>query len=166
MKLIAISGLLLGVLLTLSCSKEIIDLEKKYPNVDPDLWSYYEEFEAEADKRGLSYDLNNLNISGEIQEIHQSGVAGSCQYGSAINNHVTIDKTFWNRASDFTKEMVVFHELGHCALLRGHDERQNRAGLCLSIMRSGTGNCIDAYSAQNRDAYLNELFSKTNDIFN
>jgi len=147
------------LVLFISCSKDISSFQKRYDNVDPELWSHYAAFESEAEKRGFTYDLNNLRVSGEISEIHQAGVAGSCQYGSAIDNHVTIDETFWSKSSNLNREFVVFHELGHCALFRGHDERQNARGLCLSLMRSGTGSCRDAYSVENRDAYLDELFA-------
>lgn len=146
------------LVLLMSCSKDLGIFEKQYSNVDEELWSHYAEFEIEAEKRGFSFDLDNLSIGGEIAEIDENGVAGTCQYGSAINNHVTIDETFWLRSSNLIREFVVFHELGHCALLRGHDESQNAQGLCLSIMRSGLGTCRDAYSIENRDAYLDELF--------
>ncbi len=154
-----IAVLATGIVLLSSCEKEIAILNPEYPNVERALWKYYAEFEEEAAKRGLFYDLNDIGVTGEISEIHDPGVAGSCQYGSAINNHVTIDQTYWNRSGELYREFVVFHELGHCALFRGHDESANNAGLCLSIMRSGLGGCRDAYSEQNRTAYLDELFS-------
>ena len=71
---------------------------------------------------------------------------------------MTIDKTFWNRSSELYKEFVVFHELGHCVLDRNHKEDKDSRGRCLSIMRSGLGDCLDAYSSANRTYYLNELF--------
>lgn len=159
MKTIAFSISAVCILfLSSSCERELELFSPQYSNVDQALWKYYEDFEKEAELRGFSFDLNNLEVSGEISQIHDSGVAGTCQFGSAINNHVTIDQTFWNRSSELSREFVVFHELGHCALLRGHDESSNQNGLCLSIMRSGLGDCRDAYSTQNREAYLNELF--------
>jgi len=155
--------IILPVLLAMcSCSKDLVLFEKQYPRADKELWSLYERFEAEAEKRGQYYDLQSLRIGGEISEIAEQGVAGTCQFGSAINNHVTIDESFWNRSSNLLREFVVFHELGHCVLLRPHDESRNARGLCLSMMRSGTGNCIDAYSVENRQAYIDELFSSGN----
>jgi hypothetical protein len=148
----------LTVIVTFSCTKENLSFERQFPNVEKELWTFYSSFESEAEKRGLSIDLQDLQISGEIDEIQESGVAGRCQYGSAISNHITIDATFWRKASNSFKEFIVFHELGHCALFRGHDESQNEQGLCLSIMRSGSGGCFDAYSETNRAVYLDELF--------
>lgn len=141
-----------------SCAKETETENIQYFNVDPALWELYASFENEASKRGMEIDLNELGISAEISNIHENGVAGLCQYGSAINNHITIDLPYWNRSGASYREFVVFHELGHCALERGHDESQNNAGLCLSIMRSGVESCRDAYNVSNRSIYLDELF--------
>ena len=150
--------LFFSALLIQSCSTDETTAQSRFPNVDQALWPYYSAFEEAAIERGFDYDLNQLKISGEIKEIHQDGVAGSCRFGSHINNEVTIDLGFWNNSSSLYKEFVVFHELGHCVLLRDHDESIDNQGRCLSIMRSGLTNCRDAYSLQNRDYYLDELF--------
>ncbi|WP_235297079.1 hypothetical protein [Portibacter marinus] len=147
-----------------SCSSDFIVEELQYPDADPRLWEYFERFENEALQRGLRIDLNQIEIIGKIEPIEDQGVAGVCQYGSAIHNNIAIDRDFWNRVGANQREMVVFHELGHCVLLRAHREDQNQSGLCLSIMRSGTGTCRDAYNVVNRPAYLDELFSITNDL--
>ncbi|MEM9547247.1 MAG: hypothetical protein AAGA77_14805 [Bacteroidota bacterium] len=158
---ILLSAIVLTFLFT-SCQQEVIEPvvepDIRFSNVDPQLRPYYSAFEAEANRRGFDYDLTELNILGKIEEIHQENVAGSCMFGRFIDNEVTIDQTFWNRSSPIFKEFVVFHELGHCVLLRGHDESADAQGRCLSIMRSGTLDCRDAYSLQNRDFYLDELF--------
>lgn len=131
---------------------------KAYPLVDEDLWLYFESFEKEAQTRGLNYDLDALEITGIIEEISDEGVAGTCQYGQHIH-HVTVDKSFWNNASNLRREMVVYHELGHCVLHKDHTEDYNREGTCLSIMNSGTAPCTVAYTHQNREYYINELFA-------
>ena len=136
--------------------------EEGYHNVDQRLWSYYEEFEEEARLRGFAVDLRNARISGEIDEIDENNVIGTCQYGGYSTNHVTIDDVFWARSSNLGKEFVVFHELGHCFLNRGHKEDSTSEGLCVSLMRSGNGGCQDAYNTRNRDYYLDELFSEYN----
>lgn len=143
-----------------SCQKETIVPEAKiqFSNVDPELWSYYSNFETEAKLRGFDYDLDALQISGEIIEIPEDNVAGSCKFGSHIHNEVTIDQEFWNRSTTSLKEFVVFHELGHCVLLRDHDESVDNQGRCLSLMRSGLTDCRDNYNQQSRSRYLDELF--------
>lgn len=148
------------VLVFTACQKETTEIQNnfQFPNVDPELWSYYAQFEIEANLRGYDYDLNALQIKGVIQEIHENNVAGSCKFGSHINNEVTIDRGFWNKSSNMLKEFVVFHELGHCVLLRDHNEAEDAHGNCLSIMRSGLTKCRDTYAPQNRDQFIDELF--------
>ena len=155
------------IMIGLACTKENSELTVEaepeevvvgYPNVDERLWIYFERFEQEGERRGYTRDLRAARITGMIQTISDDGVAGSCSYSSINPNHVTIDLEFWNRASDRAREFVVFHELGHCDLARGHREDANAVGLCLSIMRSGLGDCRDAYSTINRPDYIDELF--------
>ena len=146
-----------------SCKKdepisEITIQEKTYPNVSQFLWDYFERFEQAAAERGHVINLNAEGITGEIMEIDQDRVAGSCSFSSHAPNHVTIDLGFWNEASDLIKEMVIFHELGHCSLLRGHREDAHGNGACVSIMRSGAEDCRDNYRLTTRAAYLDELF--------
>lgn len=133
--------------------------EKSYPNVDPQLWKYFASFEHEALIRGISIDLNAEGVSAEIEQIPEDGVAGTCHFGSQIQNHVTVDQSFWNNSNENWREFVVFHELGHCSLLRGHYEGMDSNGTCLSIMASGTQECTSRYNSVNRTTYLNELFS-------
>lgn len=130
----------------------------QFSGVDQRLWDMFEDFENEARARGVNIDLNELEITGEIQDIDDNGVAGQCTYGSHIS-HVTIDRNYWNSSSNSFREFIVFHELGHCALNRGHKEDAFDNGICRSIMRSGLEDCFDAYSVQNRAYYLDELFA-------
>ena len=136
------------------------DNDKSYINVPEALWDYFHRFEDEAQERGFQIDLNALNISAEIIEIDEDGVAGSCSYGTNHPNHIIIDLTFWNQTSDLFKEMIIFHELGHCSLFRGHREDSYSDGTCVSIMRSGLGDCLDNYRVITREKYLDELFEE------
>lgn len=150
---------LLTIVFCFSCTQEEpIPEAPAYPNVEQALWPYFQTFEEEAAARGLEIDLANARLSGEIDNLDDGNVIGLCQYGRYINNHITIDKQFWNRSSNLAREMVVFHELGHCFLGRDHLENAFRSGHCESIMRSGTCCCRDGYSASTRTYYVDELF--------
>jgi len=131
-----------------------------YENIHPEMRSYFVEFEKEANRRGLNFEaeLNLLNTS--FADIPQSGVAGQCRWHSSQPNLVTIDTPFWNNANESLREWVMFHELGHCILDRDHSEAENQNGICLSIMASGTGSCQSEYNANNKEFYLDELFSE------
>ena len=92
------------------------------------------------------------------RNIPAESVAGQCNFYSHSPNHVIIDSEFWSRASDNFKEMIVFHELGHCILNRDHREGRTNSGFCVSIMRSGELPCRDAYTDVNKPYYVEELF--------
>jgi len=133
---------------------------KQYPLVDQALWSHFSAFEQAAAERGYRVDLSNTQITGTIESLNQGNVAGVCSYGGRTNRRdVTIDKEFWDRASHLGREYIVFHELGHCFLGRGHKEACLSNRVYASLMRSGHGTCRDNYRSQTRAYYLDELFS-------
>ena len=129
-------------------------------SIPPSLTPFFETFRAKALEYDLVIDYSVANVTAEIIIINEGSVAGSCTTNGHDLRHITIDQTFWNQASHLVKEMVIFHELGHCILGRGHREDSFSNGICRSIMRSGLGTCSDAYIPQNRDYFIQELFSE------
>lgn len=128
-----------------------------YPNVPKDLWMYYQRFEKESLIRQQKLDLKALGISAEIAKIPRStGSVGLCNQSGDLH-HIIVDKTFWETASDLKKELIVFHELGHCVLNRRHND-EAEGGICRSIMRTGETACLANYTEQTRAVYLDELF--------
>ena len=109
---------------------------ERFPNVDEALWEHFETFELEAAHRGIVMDLATQNLTAQFRDIPQDHVAGQCSYSYYSPRQVTIDIPFWKRSSQLSREMIVFHELGHCVLNLDHDERSFPSGLCRSIMRS------------------------------
>lgn len=165
------------LVLLISCSKdqevvtpdiaEVPPEPTGYEEVDEALWDYFDRFELEASARGIVIDLRSEEVTAEISEIDSRNVAGRCNYNHRNPNKVTIDLSFWRRSGDRSREFVVFHELGHCILYRGHKEDANAFNVCESIMRSGTGDCFDNYNRTTRREYLDELFDERyrGDIF-
>lgn len=143
-------------------TNDFVETVKSYPGVDRDLWLYFQRFEEEGNKRGMDIDLIASKITGIISDIEQEHVAGLCNYSSNAPEHVTIDTDFWASASDLYKEFVVYHELGHCYLVRGHREAAHADGTCKSLMRSGLEDCKDNYNSVSRADYLDELFDPNN----
>lgn len=139
-----------------------------FPGVDERLWPYFIRFQHEASERDIVVDLVTLGITGTIEEIEENNVSGLCNFNSRGPNHVMIDLAFWEAAPALFKEFIVFHELGHCALLRDHREGSDQIGICLSIMRSGLDGCNDNYNSVSRTGFLDELFDPAfaNDIEN
>lgn len=122
--------------------------------IDSRLKPYFDRFEEEATLRGL--DLDFTDLEGRIEEL--DGLGGQCVRNTALPDQVLIDFVFWTQASEFEKEFIVFHELGHCVLNRSHLETKNPDGSCLSIMHSGSSGCRFIYNEGNREEYLEELF--------
>lgn len=123
-----------------------------------DLQPYFTSFEAAAADLGVPIDLSASGVTAEIRAINEGNVAGNCSTNGHDIRHITIDRSFWVNASPLLREMVVYHELGHCILGRGHTETAFANGVCTSIMRSGLGDCQDAYTYGNREYYIRELF--------
>lgn len=163
------SRLSIGLLLLISfiaCKKDEAFIETEsgvrvFPEVDEALWPYFEAFELEAAERGVEVDLRESGIAGEITPIDEEHVAGQCSYIPNIlsSGNVTVDSEFWENSSPLFKEFIVFHELGHCFLKRDHREDATAQGVCVSLMRSGLGNCQDNYNSQTRGVYIDELFN-------
>lgn len=84
------------------------------------------------------------------------GTIGMCSY-SGSRGKVTLSSSAWSRGSNTFKEMLVFHELGHCLLGRGHKNSTHSDGRPESLMRSSLFS-EKTYNA-NRDGYLKELFT-------
>lgn len=129
---------------------------KSYPLADTQLWPFFENFEAAAKQRGININLTTQQIKATIEAIPAPNV-GLC---SRTNNDrvIIIDQKFWTSRSLLSRELIVFHELGHCSLQLEHRNKQV-GGICKSIMRSGHEGCLDNYTTASRSTYLDELFS-------
>lgn len=143
-----------------ACEKEalIMTADKEYPGVDAELWMYFQRFEVAAAERGIEIDLVASGITGSIKDLNLGNVVGMCNHNPSSPNHVVIDEAFWMRSSTLKKEMIIFHELGHCYMGLEHRDGANSNGVCKSIMRSGMGGCMDMYTQNNRGGYHDELF--------
>jgi len=137
-----------------SCAKNT-EAIYHYSDVDKRLHEYFKKFEEEGKKRGLTVDLEKSNISGSIATINVNGIVGLCNYSA---NKVIIDEDFWTRSSNASKELIVFHELGHCYLHLSHNTIPSNDGVCKSIMRPGDGGCLDFYNATTRVKLIDGLF--------
>lgn len=160
-----LANYLITILLVMStsfqaCQKENLILtnnNKVFPGVDTELWVFFNQFEEASAKRGIPVDLVAAGITGSIENLNIDNIAGMCTRNI---HHVTIDKTFWERSSSLRKELIVFHELGHCYLNLNHSDDAYPDGRCKSIMRSGMGACVDVYTYDSRKEYQDELFEE------
>lgn len=146
---------ILFLFLFIACEKALIE-PITYPDVSAELCPYFQSFEEEAANRDISINLKLAGIKGKLVNI-QNGYVGLCS--THAKKEILIDRDFWKRSSRLIKELIVFHELGHCSLERKHNNQQAANGTCASIMRSGLGGCVDFYTEKTRAQLLDELFS-------
>ena len=140
-------------LITIGCSEETEVSTESF--IDDDLTEYFMLFETEASNRGFL--ISTMGVAGYIQNL-EDDIAGQCATYNDGAREIRIDRAYWSRASLTEKEMLVFHELGHCVLGRGHHNDSDTRGFCVSIMNSGIGECVSRYNRNNRELYLDELF--------
>lgn len=71
---------------------------------------------------------------------------------------IILDMDTWARLNDYGREILLFHELGHCVLGRPHDDRMRDDGCPKSIMKSSLSDIDIICYALDRDYYIKELF--------
>lgn len=147
-------GMLLILVVIISCGKETDD--NQY--IANELQQYFDQFEVEAAQYDIEVDIDDLDLSGYIENIQSNGTVGQCKIYSDGMQEVVIDERYWSRIGYAEKEFLVFHELGHCILGRDHDDSEIVGDICKSIMRSGLTDCSVLYDEVNRELYIKELF--------
>jgi hypothetical protein len=99
------------------------------PQVDADLKPYIQKFEQEID-HPASY------ISAKFANL-ESPVLGRCTF--SYPPLIEIDPETWQNLSEYGREQLMYHELGHCALGLKHDDTTTMMGemeLPASIMNT------------------------------
>lgn len=86
----------------------------------PEFAPYLMRFSNEAKKRGImldKYRVEALSISFSFNLSDYNALA-ECNMNTL---HIGVSESYWVSASDMEKEVLLFHELGHCLLGRDHD---------------------------------------------
>ncbi len=125
---------------------------------------YVDAFEMEASKRGVDIDITNLRVEFE-GDLNDGTAAGLCTFASASNPtpYIRLDTTSFNwQNNEYHREILVFHELGHCILNRLHRDDNLPNGNISSMMRS-TGEQVygGLLNQFKRSYYLDELFDES-----
>ena len=161
-------GILLILMLLSSCGLPFgQDSVKKsgfrmYSTTNPAFSSHIQNFESKAKSElGLaSYSIGDVPINfGDTEDPKFDGVCFTYPNGQ---KEVVIKKAWWDGASPTAREVLIFHELGHCALGRtGHTNGTISHGgntFKLSIMHEKVPRSVE-YN-QFKSGYHNELFHK------
>lgn len=136
-------------------------------NVDPVFAKYVQRFEDEAAKRGKNFQLQTEGLIIEFSKLKEDQ-AGLCHYENPIR--IEIDSNYWKSislvaGSEYMKEDLIFHEMGHGILGRKHLNSTLPNGDWKSIMCGGTK--VDNrpwninYRRLRRDYYVDELFNES-----
>lgn len=112
-------------------------------------------------KAGLNNYRRNIQF---LMEPKLSGnIAGTCTYSSDTNIAVIkINPSFWWNYPYERRESLIFHELGHCVLHRGHIDSLNRFNRANSAMHPNSLPYADEY-VDYYSYYMTELFGASPD---
>lgn len=131
--------------------------------------TYVDQFIEEAATRGKMIDFSDTGLTMQFG-IVKEGIAATCKElgDDRRGSHmIEFDRTLWNISATPWKELLVFHELGHCELKRTHQNDQLSNEEWFTIMRGSTPN--EPLIGKNRERpvsffgfrkpyYLDELF--------
>lgn len=150
------------VLLISSCSCTTLPPKG---TIDPEFISYLVEFNKQAHIYGQDYkaELTDVRISFSIlsnQETQNHGrVIGTCYFE---DNLIKIDKLMWEYSPHAIREVLLFHELGHCILQREHREGMSyniKSGMLINISIMNPEILPLPMYVLNRQYYMMELFT-------
>lgn len=143
-----------------SCKKE-----KERYSVDATLDPYLQLFLEEGKKRGITLDVVNDGLIMEFTQL-QSPTIGLCTYQDPIL--VQIDKDYWEETKQYEnqenlRQDVVFHELAHGLLNRGHDNSylpnlEWKTLMCGGDEVTGRDWAVN-FNGYRKEYYLDELFN-------
>jgi len=150
----------IGLLLIYSCSSEP---GTSSPEIDlrPDFIPHVDQYIEEARERGRIVDFASTGLSIKFREEEDEESIGVCFLGQY---RIEINRPDWNDFSYNERERLIFHELGHCEIGRGHKNNILINDEWASIMRGvpfeedvmGPG---VNYSGRRRLYYIDELFN-------
>lgn len=118
---------------------------------------FREKFQQQGAQYGAAFVTQTVSLS--FRSFFGATV-GMCSFNSSGRNHVDLSSSAWQRGSNTFREMLVYHELGHCLLGRGHKNSKLTSGQPESLMNSWMFD--ERTYLANRDYYLKELFTAEN----
>ena len=118
----AIRGFIIGSTVSFLISSD--RLIPHYIGVDSSLKTYVSEWMALAKDHKVSF---NHTVSIGFASIYdeKSHAVGLTHYGKFFRE-IDLDISYWSKATEITKRMLIFHELGHAYCYRTHDYGEDR----------------------------------------
>lgn len=150
-----------------SCDDDSTDI---IYNVPDEVQPFIDKFIEEATNRGQELKIDNLIVELTSPVENAGQFVCGVTYGEVVNlpqNLIQIDTQClaW-RHSELSKEVLVFHELGHAILLRQHRTDRLPNFDFASIMLSSSWNIDDFYvfDLTKREYYIDELFDPSTPV--
>ena len=157
---------ILGLVFVVGCGGGI--------EVEEEFQSHYDHFIAEAKRIAPDKELEFRSIKIKFGPVTpaegytEEETLGGCEIrairddGSIYwGNTILINSVVWEKLSETQREVVIFHELGHCLLGRTHEDGlivKYRTRVFKSIMNK---NIIhESTYSKYKDYYMSELFLK------
>ena len=144
----------LACLLLTGCNRHLE--VAKIVSIEPRLQSYVSNFVQEGANVGSSIIIDNLIV--RFTNKLDASTLGECwdyHDGTEGNPTIYINYNDWLTQTETRRKVVMFHELGHCVLWRGHNETYTN-GIPTSIMYPYIGS--DSDYLNNWAYYMQELF--------
>lgn len=80
--------------------------------------------------------LSNVSVTVNIKFGGDLGSKAGMCYAfnpNSSDNLISINNKYWDKIGDLGKEQLIFHELGHCVLGLGHNNKIGKVGNWLSV---------------------------------
>ena len=135
--------------------------------IDAPFQKYVDRFILEAEQRGMEIDFSDTGLQMEFGVVppEAAGVCNGRGDATSGSHVIFVRRTSWNDYSDSQRERLVFHELGHCELNRGHRNDTLASGEWHSIMRGDPlpedVQFYTNFTGRRRTYYVNELFDQS-----
>lgn len=164
------SLIILSSILFISCGMPKEKNALMFSTSDPYFDKYKQEFSHEHlrfKQYGIDTTKVNINFVEEVPSPNNEDWIGVCvQQGSKreilIKRSAYFNKNMKENALKFYRKSLLFHELGHCLINRGHNDSQiGFVPISLMNPRIVNGSLVSQYW----DSYLDELFLKRNAFY-
>lgn len=124
------------------------------PQFDKYKRSFEEDYYVETGQV-ISTEAIHINLKDKVDD--KNSYVGICIIWPG-GQDIIIKEAYWKTLSEFSRKAIVYHELGHCALGRTHDNSLDEDGRATSIMNQYliAGSQFYTYYEQ----YIRELFTE------
>lgn len=129
---------------------------RQYNTTNPEFNSQISAFVTYAKETTQNSNFKLGDIPVNFGDTTQSQFDGVCLKYSNGQREVLIKMSWWNRATPKQREVLIFHELGHCSLNRSHyDEEIDNEKVSIMSSTVPNSNTYNDFKSE----YLTELFT-------